>query len=330
VLQLKNHTPFAADMALFPNEQGIDTLYVLVKATFIYALQLSLAPQQSAPQKKDTFLGDSDQSSLMLPSDFHTGKSATDILMIGSAFSPDAQPVFQMDVVLRVAKLEKALRVMGDREWERGRISTPASFVEMPLIYERAFGGSVLMENKIHQQEARNPVGLGFTGDLSVNDVETWSLPNLEYPQQQIQRWGDRPAPACFAPVAGHWHPRITHAGTYDAHWQQHRAPFLPMDYNPRFMNTAPEDQIYPGFLQGGEPVFIRGMHPEGDLNFSLPRVNLDCRLTILGRSERAPFLLETLILNPNQRQFSLVWRSAYQCDKHALKIDQIDVTLTR
>jgi len=187
-----------------------------------------------------------------------------------------------------------------------------------------------LIENKVYQQEIRNPVGLGFTGDLIPEEVNNWPLPNLEYPHQLIQSWSDRPAPACFAPVAGHWFPRNTYAGTYDTQWQQHRAPFLPEDYNPRFMNAAPEDQIYPGFLQGGEPVFIRGMHPDGDLSFSIPRIRLDCRVNVRGGVEQVPFLLETLILEPNQKQFSLVWRSAYPCDKRALKIEQINVTLLR
>lgn len=330
MLQLKNQTPFAADIALFPNARGVDTLYTLVKATFNIGSKISLAAHQSVPQKKDIFFGNPDQSSLSIASDFHTGKSATDVIMTGCAYSRDAQPVHQMDVTLKVAELTKSLRVIGDREWWHGRISAPQTFVEMPLVYERAFGGTLLVEDKVHQQEARNPVGLGFTGDLTAEEVNAWPLPNLEYPQQLIQLWSDRPAPACFAPVAGHWHPRYAYAGTYDAHWQQHRAPFLPEDYNPRFMNAAPEDQIYPGFLQGGEPVFIRGMHPDGDLSFSIPRIRLDCCINILGRVEQPPFLLETLILEPNQKQFSLVWRSAYQCDKRALKIEQINVTLLR
>ena len=48
MLQLNNLTPFAADIATFPNEQGIDSLYVIVKATFIMGEPLCLADQQSA------------------------------------------------------------------------------------------------------------------------------------------------------------------------------------------------------------------------------------------------------------------------------------------
>jgi hypothetical protein len=82
-------------------------------------------------------------------------------------------------------------------------------------------------------------------------------------------------SPACFAPVAPNWQPRAGFAGTYDDNWQQTRAPYLPDDYNPRFMNVAPPDLIYPGYLQGGEAVRVIGMHPAGDLGFALPYVNL-------------------------------------------------------
>ena len=34
MLQLKNETPFAAAINLFPDPEGIDTLYVTLKATF--------------------------------------------------------------------------------------------------------------------------------------------------------------------------------------------------------------------------------------------------------------------------------------------------------
>lgn len=34
MLQLRNESPFVPGLFLFPDEQGVDTLYVVVKATF--------------------------------------------------------------------------------------------------------------------------------------------------------------------------------------------------------------------------------------------------------------------------------------------------------
>lgn len=330
MLQLNNNTPFTAAISLFPNEQGIDTLYTLVKATFGIYPRLTLVQPQLEPQQKDEYYGEPADSSLVLASDYHTGKSATDIIMTGSAFGFDMQSVNQLDVALELGHLKKQIRVLGNRFWERGRPTVPEFFTEMPMVYEAAFGGVVLLDDQVHHMEERNPVGQGFCGDLTSADVEGWPLPNLENPHQLISSVGVRPEPACFAPVAPHWKPRSTFAGTYDQHWQNHRAPYLPEDYHPRFMNSAPVDQIYPGFLQGGEPVSIVGMHPMGDLNFNLPAINLTNRVHLSGREVAAPFILETVHLQPNALQVAMVWRSAFCCDKSANKISQVSVHMSR
>ena len=330
MLQLKNDTPFAAAIAVFPNEDGIDTLYTIVKGTFVFFPHLALAPQQAEPQKKDEYSGEPGESSLIIASDYHTGKAGTDIVMTGSACSLDMQEVSEMDVRLEVAGLRKTVRVFGDRTWERGRATLAKPFTQMPLTYERAFGGTLMVDGQLHQHEERNPVGLGFCGDLTAADVELWSLPNLENPQQLIRRPDIRPAPACFAPVAPYWYPRTTFAGTYDENWQRNRAPYLPEDYQPRFMNMAPEDQIFPECLQGGEPVSIVGMHPMGELSFHLPRVTLTNHVQMQKQEVVAPFVLETVHLQPNQLQLSMVWRSALPCDKKLRTIRQVSVGMSR
>ena len=46
MLQLKNNTPFQSSIFVFPNEQGIDTLYVVVKATFAVGDCIEVAETQ--------------------------------------------------------------------------------------------------------------------------------------------------------------------------------------------------------------------------------------------------------------------------------------------
>lgn len=330
MLQLKNNTPFAAAITVFPNEQGVDTLYTIVKATFVVFPHLALAPEQAEPQKKDEYIGEPGESSLVIASDYHTGKAGTDVVMTGSACSPDMQEVSQLDVSLNLAGVRKTIRVFGDRAWEHGRPTRANPFTQMPLTYERAFGGVLLMDGHEHQREERNPVGLGFYGDLTATEVEGWSLPNLENPQQLIYHPNVKPAPICFAPVAPHWHPRVNYAGTYDEHWQHNRAPYLPEDYQPRFMNMAPADQVCTGFLQGGEPISIVGMHPMGELNFHLPRITLTNHVHMQNREVAVPFVLETVHLQPNQLLVSMVWRSTLPCDKKLRTIRQVNVGMSR
>lgn len=330
MLQLKNHTPFSAAFALFPNAQGVDTLYTIVKATFKIGPQWTLAEAQSKPQQGDKYWHEPETSSLYAANDYHIGKAGTDILMSGFACAPNEQPVRTLDVHLSVGSVSKTLRIFGDRYWDRGLITHPEPFTKMPLIYERAFGGKDVHNGNMRSNEARNPIGCGYAGEKSVLEMDGTRLPNIECPNELINHYQDKPTPAGVAPLSPSWLPRAQYAGTYDEQWQQHRAPYLPEDFNPLFLNVAHPDLIYPGFLQGGEPVTIHGMHPKGSLKFNLPYVKLRNKLTVAGVEKACDFVLETLALDPNQLQLSLTWRSAYECDKQALKISQIFVSLTR
>lgn len=330
MLQLKNNTPFAAAIALFPNEQGVDTLYTMVKASFRIGQQWTLVEEQLPPQQEDVHWGEPGTSSLRYASDYHTGKSATDIVLQGFACAPQQQAVRQLDVKLAVGSRTKNIRVFGDRFWDNGNITTPEPFTTMPLVYERAFGGMDIVDGLVRSAEARNPVGLGFCGKKKGADLDRFALPNLESPHELITSITDTPAPTCFGPIAASWQPRLSYAGTYDERWQQNRAPFLPDDYNPRFMNSAHPDLIYPAFMQGGEPISITGMHPAGDLNFTLPSIVLRNRVELGNQVVKGEFMLESVILEPNQLQLSMVWRSAFVCDKKAQKIDHIVVNMLR
>jgi len=330
MLQLKNNTSFNTAFALLPNAQGIDTLYTMVRATFNIGPQWTLAEKQPEPQQADVYWAEPETSSLRFVSDYHIGKAATDILMSGYACAPQEQPVRQLDVHLSVGSVSKTLRVFGDRFWHAGQITHPQTFTKMPLIYERAFGGADIHEQRLRSSEERNPVGVGYAGEKSNAEMNGLPLPNIEYPKELISDISDRPTPAGFAPIAPAWLPRRQFAGTYDENWSQTRAPYLPDNFDSKFLNAAHPDLIYPGFLQGGESVSIRGMHPMGDLNFNLPYVKLRNKLTVAGEEKHADFVLETLTLDPNQLQLSMTWRSAYLCDKKALKISNIHVSLAR
>lgn len=328
MLQLKNNTPLLAQVNVFPNQEAIDTLYVVAKTTISIGEKITFAEEPLALQLADEFFGEPDKSSLKYPSDFHIGKNATDIIMLGSACALDQQEVRYLDVDLQVGSLQKTVGVFGDRVWDRGYISSPEPFQTMRMRYEKAFGGTNYEENRVSEAELRNPVGTGFRGKKSREQMEGVALPNLEDPQHLIQTINDCPTPACFAGIARHWQPRVQWAGTYDDAWQETRAPYLPVDYSQKFMSCAHPDLVYPGYLEGGEPVVIRGMHPSGELHFNLPKILPKCSVLIGGGKQEARFFLETLILEPNLLNVSMVWRAAFACDKNVLKISEIHVDL--
>ena len=209
-------------------------------------------------------------------------------------------------------------------------MTRPTPFKTMAMVYEKAYGGTHFANGQMVASETRNPVGRGFAGSRKADEMNGVPLPNLEDPNALIREYSDQPAPACFGYCAPNWQPRAAYAGTYDDAWQTTRAPYLPVDFDKRFFNMAHPDLIYPGYLQGGEPVTVTHMHPSGPLKFDLPQVNLVTQIRVADRVEQPAFHLETLVLEPNQHKVSMVWRSAMPCDKQMLKIGEINVGITR
>lgn len=330
MLQLNNTTRFGADFGWFPNEEGIDTLYVMVRATFNITKELTLADEQPEPMATDVYWTEPGKSSLKYSSDMHIGKPTTDIIMLGHACAPEKKEVQELDVSLSVGERSKTVRVFGDRQWKDGRMTAPTPFKTMPLVYEKAFGGVHIVDGKVDSAEERNPVGRGFAGKRKSEEMNGVPLPNLEDPGQLIRTPTDKPNPACFGFSAPNWMPRASYAGTYDDVWRKTRAPYLPEDFNKRFLNMAHPDLIYPSFLQGGEPVLITGMHPGGVLQFDVPKVSLAASITMGNTVERPDFNLETLLLEPNHMKLGMVWRAAVECDKSILKRSEIKIALSR
>ncbi|MFT6987545.1 MAG: hypothetical protein ACJAT7_003401 [Psychromonas sp.] len=330
MLQLNNTTPFAAEIATFPNEDGIDSLYVIVKATFLMGAQWTLADEQIPPQMGEEYWGEPGQSSLKQLSDFHVGKNSTDIIMQGNACAKNNQQVRQLDVQLAVGQVQKKVRVFGDRHWQNGQPSLPTPFQSMPMVYERAFGGQHEVDQTTILVEERNSVGCGFAGKRSIQEMEGLPVPNIEDPKQPIQSIKDNPLPAGFAPCSGDWLPRRKWAGTYDEHWQTTRAPYLPEDFDKRFLNAAHPDLIYPGYLQGGEAIQITGMHPAGDIQLNVPQIKMLCNAVVNNKAMPLQLNIETLTLQPNEKRLSMVWLAPFECDKTLLKIKEIEVKLSR
>lgn len=331
MLQIRNATPFKAMIMLLPDAAGIDTLYTVVKATFRIDDPECPADEQVPVVMADEHFADPATSSIRAPSDVGLGKPGTDVLLIGSAWAPDARPTWQMDVSVAVGSLGKTVRVFGDRVWDgRSGVATMswvAPFTRMPLVWERAYGGADDTERG-RSAEPRNPVGTGYLAAKATRPIDGLRVANVEHPASLISGPGDRPAPAGLAPVAPHWSPRVSFAGTYDDAWQASRAPYLPEDFDARFFHVAPDGLSSPAPLQGGEPVELRGVTPDGLVQFTLPRrrVRVDYRLEhgVEARFAR----LETVLFEPDAGRFVMVWRAALPCDKRALKIREVGTSV--
>lgn len=329
MFQERNETPFRSGMFLFPDEQGVDTLYAVVKATFsLRGNTLALSEEQLPLVVADEYWGEPGQSSLKTLNEAHLLKPGTDVLLKGSAYAPRGKPVESCPVSVRVGPVQQVLQVFGDRKWERGviwpAISSPEPFTRMPLTWERAFGGTHVTRQGLVMSEPRNPVGQGFRGKRNVSEMLGRTLPNVEDPRNLIKAISDQPAPVGVGPIAPAWQPRQGYAGTYDKAWQTRRAPYLPHDFRRDFFHAAPPSLCSRQPLMGGELVELSGVSAEDTHRFALPRCELSVTVYIASRPACPNMQLETVLLEPEVGRVCLTWRGAVRCSKQTLKVNEV------
>ncbi len=94
-----------------------------------------------------------------------------------------------------------------------------------------------------------------------------------------------------IGPVAHHWRPRVSYAGTYDKAWEDSRDPLPPRDFDRRYFRCAPADQQTATFLLGYEEVQLGGFTPNGYFAFVLPRIvfNVVTRFRAATDERRVP-----------------------------------------
>ena len=302
---LVNHTSFSVIMFGTMDPQARVSDVVLISATFEMppGKLLRLADEQLPVRPVDEYYGDPGFSSIRYEAEAAWEKPLVDVLLNGTAYAPNGRGTERVVVSLRVGNIRKELNVTGDRHWRigfRGRVpSSPKPFERMPIIYERAFGGTDTTKPAKHRSERRNPVGIGFRGALPLNGGIETEVPNIEYPGSVMRSRRDCPDPAGFGVVGRAWQPRLSYAGTYDSAWLAEQCPLLPIDFNIRHFQAAPRDQ-QSAAISGGETVQIRNLTPEGTWMFSLPRLDVPLRLSYASRKERSLVKLDTILIEPD------------------------------
>lgn len=325
---LNNKTPFAAERSWGRDLNGWHQWIVAVKATYVIGEhEPLLADEQTPPLLAPEYFGEPGQSSLKYDADLVPFKPGTDIILNGTAHAPGGQPSVEFATGIGINGRRKVLRVLGERHWERSvmglKASSPRPVTQVPIVYERAFGGWDKRHPDPAKQkwDARNPVGRG----IFVQDADKLGQPlhQLEYLSGDSQQTG----PAGFGAIDSFWSPRREFTGTYDKAWQQNRHPLLPLDWNPRCLQCAPQDQQTEKPLRGGEVIELLNLTPEGRLQFPLPRVYLTFATHIDGRVEEHRAQLATVIIEPDQRLLKMVWNTVLLCRNEG---DYLDQTIIR
>ncbi len=269
-------------------------------------------------------------SSTRYPSDICLAKPGTDVIVVGAVMLPGRARAERIDAMVRVGPVEKALRVSGLRVWYRGfgvglSLSKPEPIESLDLRWEYAYGGSDFAEGLPPLEESRNPVGRGVARDPRT--LIHQPAPQIEDPRDPIRSHRTRPAPAGAGAIGRHWEPRRRYLGTIDERWMEERMPLLPLDHDPRFNQVAPPELIAPRPLRGGERVQVLNMNDRGPLEFELPlrRFYVGSATRRRGEREHRP-MLDTVILEPNDRTFELTWRSIVPLPRRPSDIHFIQV----
>lgn len=315
-MDLRNLSPFSVRTLVVPDRSGQEELLVVVKATYdIEGGSPRLHEQQEPVWLVDEYHGEPGESSLEHGSDIALEKPLTDVVFVGCAHAASGPRPF-VDARFRVGPIEKRLRVFGDRFWQRtmGFLSPtePQPFQRMPIVWDRAFGGWDETGSDGPEWESSNPVGVGFRGNGSRLPLEGTPLPNVENPLDLIGEPGDEPSPWGLSFVSPNWAPRARFAGTYDEAWRTSRAPLLPEDFDSRFHQVAPPNQLSAGELPPGSPVELENLSPSGRLAFALPvpRIEVAAK-TSQGRHE-LEVRHDTLILDGDGERLMWVARARF------------------
>src|SRR5262245_752180 len=118
-MNLINKTSFAVATMLWEDLLGQPKLSVIIKGTFAIKNTevAAIATEQIPILVADELYGGNPTATVRFESDRAPFKPRTDVALIGRAHAPRGRPVTQVDVTLRVGRLEKTIRVFGNRQW---------------------------------------------------------------------------------------------------------------------------------------------------------------------------------------------------------------------
>jgi hypothetical protein len=295
----------------------------------------------AAFRETDIYWGDPGTSSPRYEADNAPFKPATDVVVIGDVHAPGGVPVQTLQTGIEIGATRKVIAVAGDRvavlqgDGEPPTFSEPLPFTKLPLVFERAYGGTD-MSTGMEFAYPRNPVGRGMV----VRDTPgmTIDLPNFEDPADlltperlvlgEMKRWNRQPLPQGMGWFSKTWYPRMSYVGVipgfvdsnevmreealglvprgHIALGRQFRLP----SFDVRFGNGASPGLALP-YLAGDEQVRLVNLTESGSVRFRLPGER-PAIIADVGMGEVAPeVVLHSVVIQPDRSAVDLVWRGA-------------------
>ena len=98
------------------------------------------------------------------------------------------------------------------------------------------------------------------------------------------------------------------------------------MDFDDRYFNGAHPDLILATLLRGGERITLTQLCDAGPLAFDLPMWTDPVTVVIKGERHVYIPVLDTVVIEPDERRVLLTWRVTAPCPKTFLYIDTVIV----
>jgi hypothetical protein len=328
-----NETKVEAGWTVGFEPDGRELFVVAIKATYSIPVnggQPTLADEQVPLTEADEFAGEPGHSAVLYETDYAHKKPCCDVLLNGSAHAPKGKPARGVRVGMRVGPMTKVFNVIGDRVWEKNGLivspSPPSPFLQMPISYDRAYGGVDTHRKNPDKLETytKNPVGVGYYPLTRNSELVGKPLPNTEETGKAVKAATSNYNPMSFGPIGRNFSCRIPHAGTYDQNWLKNRVPFWPDDFNYLYFQAAPPEQQVP-HLKGGEEVTLHNLSPEGVLKFQIPIKPMPMLfIPYRGRDIERDGVIDTLLIEPDQRRFTLTWRVSLPLRRNCFELKQV------
>lgn len=306
---------------------GQEHLVIVAKATWTIPGE-GQRPKPIDPMPfsySDQYAGEPGLSAMIYGSDFALHKPACDIVFDSHAHS--AAPIKELTAGFQLGSLTKAIRVHGNRYWKKRLgiwyLSDAEPFTQMPLHYDRAFGGCLVRKPDNAQSPVdtylANPVGTGWATAATRHQLLNKPAASLEFLDDPIKNPLGNHRPAALSAIGSHWQERAGFAGTMDEHWQKNVFPFLPEDFDSRFHQVAPQDQQIPYPTDGESVVLINLIKNRPRVEFQLPAIG-KMPVRVLRKnysSELLNAVPDTLFFETEKNRFSVVWRTHIPIQKN-------------
>lgn len=316
---IEQHPTLAIKGRFQRDENGHEVWVVSVKRVWSFTQQQWLAADDIEIYDDPLYAGEPGFSALVHDHEFPIYRQNTDVIVSGKARAYAKRPVTSMECrVLLDGHIDKTLVVQGPRDWiEHGgsvTVSLAKDFVTREMDYRFALGGD----------EARNRLGGGVASNN--RDLLNQAVPSVFYPKED---WGadtKKVRVAGFGPLPPFFQQRYQWAGTFDEQWQESRRPLLPLDFDRRYYQCAPEDQQCKGYLQGGERLMLSGFNHDDILSFRFPKQRYLASAHFNDEVLQQPLELYTVFVDTEQQTLSLTYTTSFACQskEHLLKNTEI------